>query len=109
MNKIYSTFGKSLKKHLDEKNKTQRDLADYMGVTEATVSCWVNGVKMPRMNKIDKICEYLNITRESLFGNEMLEEIRLDTLQNVYKTLASMEGISEEDLKKAVAIVKGLK
>ena len=51
---------------LDEHNKTQQELAEYMGVTQATVSNWCKGIKVPRMTKIDKICEYFNVTRSQL-------------------------------------------
>jgi repressor LexA len=56
----------NLNKYLSSRNITQMDLADYMKVSQTTVSNWCNGIKMPRMNKIDKICEYLNIKRSDL-------------------------------------------
>ena len=48
------------------KNRTQLELAEYLGVTQATVSNWCNGVKMPRMDKLDKICEFLGVSRSAL-------------------------------------------
>ena len=56
----------NLKKYMDMKNITQDELADYMGVSQVTVSNWCNGVKLPRMNKIDKICNFFNINRSDL-------------------------------------------
>lgn len=47
-------------------NKTQGDLADYIGVSQATVSNWCKGIKMPRMDKIDKICAFFKIKRSDL-------------------------------------------
>lgn len=46
--------------------KTQVELADYMDVSQATVSNWCKGIKMPRMDKIDKICAFLNCKRSDL-------------------------------------------
>lgn len=55
--------------NLNKSGKTQIQLADYMNVTQATVSNWCKGLKMPRMDKIDKICEFFNINRSDLMSN----------------------------------------
>lgn len=54
---------------LTKQNKTQLDLAEYIGVTQTTVSYWCSGVKAPRMNKLDKICDFFNVPRSSLLEN----------------------------------------
>ena len=59
----------NLKKYMDMNNITQDKLADYMGVSQVTISNWCNGVKLPRMNKIDKICNFFNINRSDLMDN----------------------------------------
>lgn len=41
-------------------------MAEYLGVSGTTVTNWVRGYKMPRMDKIDKICAFLTIGRNSL-------------------------------------------
>ena len=51
------------------KNRTQLELAEYLGVTQATVSNWCNGIKMPRMDKIDRICDYFDVTRSALMSS----------------------------------------
>ena len=60
----------NLKKYMDINNITQDKLADFMGVSQVTVSNWCNGVKLPRMNKIDKICNFFNINRSDLMDTE---------------------------------------
>ena len=35
----------------------QKDLAVALGVSEATVSSWVNGTRIPRMGTVNKICK----------------------------------------------------
>ena len=57
---------------LNARNKTQYDLAEYLGVTQATVSNWCNGVKMPRMDKIDRICLFFDVPRSALMTSEFL-------------------------------------
>ena len=53
---------------LDQKNRTQQELAEYVGVSQAAVSSWCSGSKTPRMNKIDKICEFLDVNRAAILG-----------------------------------------
>lgn len=64
--KLNLIIAKNISRYLDSHNKTQNDLAQYMGVTQATVSNWCKGIKVPRMSKIDKICSYFNINRSDL-------------------------------------------
>lgn len=55
--------------HLERCNKSQVELADYMNVSQAAVSNWCKGAKLPRMDKIDKICEFFNIKRSDLMND----------------------------------------
>ena len=46
--------------------KTQKDLCEAMGWSSSTVSSWCSGSRTPRMDKIDKMCEYFGCTRSDL-------------------------------------------
>lgn len=63
---IENNFRKNLIKYLNETNTTQEELAKYIGVGVSAVSNYVQGLNMPRMNKIDKICEFFKIKRTDL-------------------------------------------
>jgi transcriptional regulator with XRE-family HTH domain len=67
--RITSIIANNLVRLLKDKNRTQLELAEYLGVTQATISNWCNGIKMPRMDKIDLICEFFNIKRSDLMDN----------------------------------------
>lgn len=70
MQNIRGVFSSNLKRLLKEKNITQLELADYIGVSDASVNNWANGKKMPRMDKVDKICKYLKIKRSDLIEDK---------------------------------------
>lgn len=55
---LNSIIAKNISKYLEIQSKTQSDLAEYIGVSQATVSNWCKGIKMPRMAKIDMICNF---------------------------------------------------
>lgn len=57
---------KRLKKALILRNKTQRALANEIGVTEVTISRYVNGTRYPDAEIIVRICKALNISADWL-------------------------------------------
>lgn len=66
LNKI---IAKNISRLLEMNNRTQLDLAEYMDVSQATVSNWCKGTKMPRMPKIDMICKFFSIERSELLND----------------------------------------
>lgn len=72
---IRITFPKRLKYFLDYTNKTQQELADYLGVHKSTVSEWVHGKKMPSIDRLDQICEFFGgLYRSDLLENKDYED-----------------------------------
>lgn len=67
--KLNSIIANNISKYLEMQSKTQSDLAEYMGVSQATVSNWCKGIKMPRMTKIDMICDFFSIKRYDLMNS----------------------------------------
>ena len=67
-------FANNLKRMLFEHRKTATELAKSIGVTKVTVSEWVNGKKQPRMEKVDKICEFFNCSRSDLIDEPKEKE-----------------------------------
>ena len=57
-----------------EKNMTQKDLADKLGVTDRAVSKWENGRGLPDLSLIQPLCEILGISVNEFFNAEKIEE-----------------------------------
>lgn len=70
--RISANFSKNLTHYLNTKDISQVELAKLMGVSAAAVSQWCNGVVVPRVNKIDKICDILNVDRSDLLEERSL-------------------------------------
>ena len=64
--KFRQMFCENLNRLIKEKNVTQRDVANFVGVSYPTVNHWVKGNKIPRMDKIDKLCSFFLCTRSDL-------------------------------------------
>ena len=74
---LKKTFMTNLNHLLQKHDASQADLAAYMGVSNTTVNNWAKGYKMPRMDKIDKICLFFSIHRSDLLNpqiNEPMDE-----------------------------------
>ncbi len=95
MNKI----GKKIKNARTEKNMTQMDLADAMGISFQAVSNWERGNSMPDVAKLTDLCEILGLNLDELLGNE-------DTVKTVKKMIADEDAsISPEELADVAPIV----
>lgn len=74
-------FSANLKSWMDVRGKTQADLAKHLNISEAAVSYWLNGTKIPRMDKVDAICSFLLINRDELLAGPSGED---DVDENYY-------------------------
>lgn len=68
-----NSFAQNLKFYLKQANMTQADLAEYMNVSTASISNWCTGHKIPRMDKVDKLCELFDINRSDLIEDKDTE------------------------------------
>lgn len=64
--KFNDVFARRLLYYMYIANISQKKLADSVGVSESSVSQWVKGTKVPRADKVDKICDIFNCKRSDL-------------------------------------------
>lgn len=64
--KTKEIFSENLRDMLIAKGKKQVDLANYLGMTKATITHWVNGDNMPTAETIDRICTFLGCKADDL-------------------------------------------
>lgn len=71
MNSDYKkVFAKNLSNLLARNKKTQADLVADLKLNKSTVSTWVNGTKMPRMNKIEQLANYFGVEKSDLIEDK---------------------------------------
>lgn len=61
-----SVFSRQLKYYLAINNMTQNELARKIGVGNTSVYNWCNGLKSPRMDKVDAMCKIFGCRRSDL-------------------------------------------
>jgi toxin-antitoxin system, antitoxin component, xre family len=61
-----AVFSKRLRYYLSKYEITQAELAKHLGVGTTSVYNWCNGIKTPRMDKVDAMCDLFNCKRSDL-------------------------------------------
>lgn len=67
-------MAKNIQYYLDLNNKDRSDLCNDLGFSYSTVSNWLQGTKYPRIDKIEEMAKYFNITKADLVENHMIFE-----------------------------------
>lgn len=63
-------FSKRLRYYLNKFNMTQAELAKRLGVGTTSVYNWCNGIKTPRMDKVDAMCDLFHCNRSDLIEDK---------------------------------------
>jgi len=85
---IRRIFASNLQRLFEEKGMQKNALADFVGVSDNTITNWTHGHKMPRMDKIDKICSFFGVRRSALL--EMPVALNADTAREVGSPVAAI-------------------
>ena len=82
-------IGKFILKCRKEKNLTQSELAEKLGVSDRTVGNWENGRNMPDLSLFKPLCEKLDISiNELLSGETLKKEVYQEKLEeNIINTI----------------------
>ena len=59
-------FRDNLRRYIAARDLTQKDLATAIDVSSSTLNDWVTGKKLPRMDKIDRLCAFFRCSRSDL-------------------------------------------
>lgn len=65
-----AVFSKRLRHYLNKHEMTQVELAKKLGVGTTSVYNWCNGIKTPRMDKVDAMCELFHCSRSDLIDDK---------------------------------------
>lgn len=69
-------LSKNLKKCISKSGKDRSTIAEELDLSYSTLTDWVNGKKYPRINNIEKLATYFNVSKTELI--EDFEEIKKD-------------------------------
>lgn len=105
-------FAKNLNRYLQEKRLTQKEVADAIGVTQQSMSFWMQGRNLPRMDKIQLLAEYLGVRYTDLICDNPLEE----TLEEAFDRRPDMrmlfqvaKNCTPDEIEKFTAMIQAYK
>lgn len=101
-------FPKALQYYMSINGKKQQDLIKDLAVTSSAISQWVNGKVFPRMDKVEMLASYFNITTTDLLTDPYKKKTQssdpalivklLENNQPLYELLKSSVNLQETEL-----------
>lgn len=70
-------FARNLNYYMKKNNIKQIDLVNRFNVSKSTVSGWCNGIKIPRMDKIELLSELFGISKSALIEAKVPNNVTL--------------------------------
>lgn len=67
-------FAENLVYYIEKTGKTQKELAEFVGVASSTFNDWCKAKKYPRIDKIEILANYFGIQKSDLIEEKMTDE-----------------------------------
>jgi len=92
-------IGKTIVRKRKEKGITQEELANFIGVSKASVSKWETGHSYPEIIFLPQLAAYFNVSLDELMGYE--PQMTMEDIRELYaKLLKEFETEAFDDVKK---------
>lgn len=66
-------FSRNILRYLSLNNKSQKEVADAIGVSPQTFNTWCQGIALPRMGKVQLLADYFHISKSDLLEEHTQE------------------------------------
>ena len=100
-------FAENLKKYMVLSGKSRRDVCQALGYSYFTFSDWVNGKKMPRMDKVEQLAKYFGIKKSDLIEETKKAAPERSGQSEAKKKLYSLaENCTEEEAERLVQMME---
>lgn len=93
---INDIFKENLNYYMQLKGRTQKELAEYLNISTAMANYYSTGKNTPRMDKVDKICKFLNIERSNLLEQRTSPQ-SINDIDFSHLTKEELEEVAEEN------------
>lgn len=115
-------FSSNLSRLIEERNLTQAEIAEYIGVSPQTFNTWVKGIAFPRMGKVQKIADFFNVPKSYLIEDHPDDESTYyikpeaaEAAKELYERdelrvlFDAARDVSEEDIRYVATLLEKLK
>ena len=67
-------FAENLRRYIERSGKSQKEIAEYIGVSTSTFNEWTKGKKFPRIDKIELLAQFFNCRKSDLIEEKPATE-----------------------------------
>ena len=100
-------FANNLTRYMAYYNMTQMELAEKLGISSSSVSLWQSGNTLPRMAKVDQMCDIFHCSRSDLLEKPQTDySIKRSTL--LKELNQKIETLNDEGLEKIITTIDDL-
>jgi len=99
-------FAKNLRTYMEMKGKTQKELAEIVGVSAPTMNDWIKAKKYPRIDKIEILADYFGILKSDLIEEKTKEHREMQKKNDILSDIILKLKEDKELLDTVVALSK---
>lgn len=93
-------FSRNLNNLLNDRNKTQSEVASSIGVSPQTFNTWTQGIAIPRMGKIQLLADYFHVEKSALLDDSLnIGETEIPYYTNPETAKVAQEIFDNSDLR----------
>jgi len=92
---VSTSFSGTLSALRKARGWSQRKVADELGISQALLSHYENGLREPRLEFVAKICDYYGVSADYILGrvDEPNPSLRLaDSMRGIFDELKALSG-----------------
>lgn len=102
-------FSRNLRYYMNSQNKTRQDISDALGISYFTITSWANGSKYPRMNKVEQLAKYFDISISDLIEDKKEQPTENDGLSKEKQLLIDFaKSLPEDKVLLALRLLKSV-
>lgn len=83
-------FARNLNKYMEICNKKQADIINDLGINKSAISTWINGTRMPRMDKVQALADYFGVNKSDLLEEKDSNGLSSSDHKDIAKSLDEM-------------------
>lgn len=99
-------FAKNLALYLNRSGKSQREMADIVGVSSSTFNEWMKAKKYPRIDKIEFMANYFGINKSDLIENKNISPTEPKLSEGEKEILELFRAIPEDQQPVVLAMIR---
>lgn len=99
-------FSKNLNRYLELSNKTRNEVCEALDLKYSTFTDWLNGNRYPRIDKIELLANYFNITKSDLIEENTSIEYDTFIIDNDMKIVVTTSTSNTDNTNNIIRLIK---